>query len=113
MQIPEKYLLQQIVHITVALLEAKQIGQGRCVGGDAEAVRFIGTHRNPRNGDIETVKVVGGAELGGGKTHRHNIKSRGGLYAHPGSEFDIAAHIDGLGEAVIHDQFLGGLLVRV
>ena len=71
----KKNLFEQIIHVAVALLEAQQIGQGRCIGGDAEAIGFVSAHGHPGDGDIEAVKVVGGAELRGGEAQGHDIET--------------------------------------
>lgn len=109
----KKILFEQIIHVAVALLEAQQIGQGRCIGGDTEAIGLVSAHGHPGNGDIEAVKIVSGTELRGGEAQGHDIKAGRGLDAQARGELDIAAQVDGLGKLVIDDEFLGGLLVSV
>jgi len=109
----KKILFEQIIHVAVALLEAQEIGQGRCVCGDAEAIGLVGAHGHPGYGNIEAVEVVGGTELRGGEAHGHDIEAGSGLNAQARGELDIAAKVDSLGKLVIDSKFLGGLLVSV
>ena len=104
---------QHVVHVAGALLEAEEVRQGGRVGRDAEAVGLPLAGRHPGHGDVEAVQVIGGADLRGGDLHRHDIEAGGRVDRHPRGKLDVAGRVDRLREALVLEQLVVRILVRL
>ena len=109
---PRQLQIKSVVPETAALLETQQVGKSRRIGLDAETVRLPGAGRNPGNGDVEAMHIVGGTDLSRCKLLCLEIVSGRCIDIHLGRQLDIAVESKCLRNVVLDGQGIEFVVVR-